>query len=154
MQKTYWGGVMVLGILLAGFVFAAGCDGDPCDGGLCTKWSTYSGPPTNNQVIPGRTLVLHPDQSFTLTYKTYVQQGNFGNSVPGQDAIVVGTWERPDENTVIIKNQAQASDVIVLHFEPGIPRLSTYGYQQIYYRNQDDWIRWTDHTGRPMQLPA
>jgi hypothetical protein len=83
-----------------------------------------------------------------------VQQGNFGNTVPGQDAIVAGTWERPDEKTVIIKNQALASDVIVLQFEPGVPRLSTYGYQQIYYRNQDEWIQWTDHTGRPIPLPA
>jgi hypothetical protein len=154
MQKTYWGGVIILGILVAGFVFVAGCPQEACSDGLCGTWYLYSGAPTTGPVIPDRILQLHSDMTLTMTANTRVQSGNFGNTVPGQSYVAAGIWERPDENTVILRNQAVSTDVMVLKYEPAVPRLFTYGYQYVFYQNQDDWIRWTKRDGTAIPFPA
>jgi len=151
MQKTFWGGVIVLGILVAGFVFVAGCSEDACRDGLCGTWYRYDAAPTTTApVTPDMIMQLHPDQTITMTTKSRVQSGRFGNSVPGPDSVAVGTWERPNDYTVILRDPSVPTNALVFQYETGVPRLFTYGYQYVFYQNQDDWRRWTKWDGTPV----
>ena len=138
-----------MGILLSGFVFAAGCDG-VCRDELCGTWYSYNAAPTTAPVTPDRIMQLHPDQTITMTTKTRVQSGRFGDSIPGPDSVAVGTWERPNDYTIILRDPSVPTNALVLQYEPGVPRLFTYGYQYVFYQNQDDWMRWTKRDGTPV----
>jgi hypothetical protein len=168
MQKTIWGGALVLGILLAGFIFIAGCDG-VCENGKCGTWFSYSGSPTNGQVVQQRTLVLNQDMSYTLVSKTTVPSTTFGQSIPGNDQVVTGTWEQLAGNMIKLDLPAYGgqsmggsfNQFIILQYDPGVPRLVVYGtdgtatYDPLcFYRNANDWGQHTQPSGYPYPLPA
>jgi hypothetical protein len=156
MQTSRWGGIVVLGILLAGFVLVAGC---PMMSGT---WYAYSGSPTNGPVTITRTLQLNEDMTYTLVSKVCVHQysDTFGTCTPQPDEVVEGTWKNLDNNMgklnfPVYGGQSTTNSMnnyAIIQYQPRIPRLNINQGTLLLYRNQADWAKSTSPAGYPISL--
>ena len=157
--------VLVLGIVLAGFVFAAGCPGDDvCATGICGTWTSYSRSAPTAQILIGSTLELKPDMSFTMVTKNFdcAHGPVFGTPTctPMPDVVGTGRWEILQANRILLtigysnEQPQQQTRTLLFRYEPEVPRLDLSGTTMVFYRNPKDFTQWTDKDGSAILLPG
>jgi len=157
MERSRVKGIVVLGILLAVFVLAAGC---LCE--MCGAWACFSGSPTNGPVTITKTIQINDDNTYTMVSKVCVHQysDKFGDCTPQPDEVVQGTWVDLNNNMVKLNfpvyggqsGTNSLNNYAIIEYQRSIPRLIFNRGELLMYRNQADWAKSTTPAGYPVTL--